>query len=123
VSQIPCSVDYLKAHESQLDALKKPGVSYDLYLDAAELKLIADLKNRYRNFILSWVRDLSQLTPLKAYWTLALIYRQASLTKGDRNWEMADLYEGRYGAELNALHIEVQDGARVQTTRSVIRCS
>ena len=123
---IPWSTEDLYAHDPRLDNLRKPGTSdFSRQATAADKKVWADLANRQRPIRPEHVSDYAQLTPLKTYWLLHLIY-QGAITSGnggdkDRNAYLAQDYEGRYRTELQNIHIET-GGARIRASRKVVRC-
>lgn len=120
---IPWTIDDLFAEDGRIDTLKKPGQDdFSRQATAADKKIWADLANRQKPIRPGDVADFSQLTPLKVYWMMHLIYQSGITAKADRNAYLADDHEARYNSNLAALHIETGDGARVQVRRKLVRC-
>jgi len=124
---IPWDMDDLYAEDGRIDALKKGStVNFDKQATAADKKIWADLANRQRPIYPGNVLDHAQLTPLKTYWMMHLIY-QGGITSGsgperDRNAYLAGDFEERYNRELARIHITTPEGARVKAQNKVVRC-
>lgn len=132
---IPCAETDLKNKEwfvrnkvpqehrdDENNILANGGTLYDLWLEEAERILVNDLLKFGKPIRLEDIESLAQLTDLKAYKTLELLFRMNVKEENDVNDKRSIYFMGLYQNELAALPLKLQSGAQIVMQTRLIRC-
>ena len=133
--RIPCNADWLLSHYSNAhnlvpswrkakegaiqaeaatiaDPYAKPEL-YDIWFARAERRIVTDLQKMSTPVSLDDFADLSDLSELKAYKTLELLFRTNIKDPTDVFTMQANQYCSEYIGELEALPIKTVEGANI----------
>lgn len=97
------------------------GEIYDPWFKEAEKVIARDLRKFQTPVELSQVSNLSDLTQLKAYKTLELLFRSDFLEEKDKFKILADHYASEYAEELLGLPLDLGGGENYTLGGGIVR--
>lgn len=112
-----------KGDNNEPNILAAGGELCDPWFEEAEREIVRDLRKFSTPVTLSDFSNLSDLTQLKAYKVLELLFRTNFKDEGDKFQIEADRYAAKYASELESLPVITPDGANYSLGGGITRTS
>lgn len=132
--RIPCTEDNLKVGEwyvrhkvpqerrdDEGNIVAMGGTIYDPWLLAAEEEIVNDLLKFKQPVRLDDLDNVGQLTPLKVFKVLELLFRLNVKETGDVNDKRAEYFCSKYSNELTALPAKIWGQAQIIMQNGLVR--